>query len=64
MRDFVLRYSLDQQRIISIRYKKEEKIELRKIKVLKIHEEDIKAYCYLRHGVRSFKINNILSAIM
>lgn len=64
MLDYVLIYSLEKGKKINIRYKKDNKVTLRDIKVLKIQNDDIKAYCYLRHEIRSFKKGNILSAIM
>lgn len=64
MRDYVLKHSLEDQRIISIRYLKDNKIIQRRIKVIKIQGDNIQAYCYLRKSIRNFKRDNILSAIM
>jgi len=41
---------------------KKTEITQRKIKVLKINDDDIEAYCYLRHSIRHFKKDNILAA--
>jgi predicted DNA-binding transcriptional regulator YafY len=42
--------------------KKNNKISQRNIKVLKMQDDEIEAYCYLRHQVRHFKKENILAA--
>ncbi|KOP84133.1 hypothetical protein ACFFHH_20250 [Cytobacillus solani] len=36
-------------------------ISQRRIKVLSVNEESLKAYCYIRKQQRTFKITNILS---
>ena len=62
MSDYVLRSSLEDHKIITIMYVRNEEISQRNIKVLKIKDDEIEAYCYLRHQVRHFKKENILSA--
>lgn len=64
MYDYVLKHSLSEHRIISIIYmnKSDNKLSQRNIKVLKIQNDEIEAYCYLRHQVRHFKKENILAA--
>lgn len=62
MINHILKASLERNRIISIVYQKENKITQRNIKVLKIEEGSVKAFCFLRSQQRSFKIDNILSA--
>lgn len=57
-----LKTSLEGHKIITIMYMKKAEITQRKIKVLKINDEDIEAYCYLRHNIRHFKKDNILAA--
>ncbi|WP_055667356.1 hypothetical protein [Desnuesiella massiliensis] len=63
MFDYELKTSLSEHKIINIMYLKGEEITLRKIRVLKINNSDIKAYCYLRHGIRHFRKDNILAAV-
>lgn len=64
MQDYVLNHSLSEHKIITIIYmnKKNNNISQRNIKVLKIQDDEIEAYCYLRHQVRHFKKENILAA--
>lgn len=63
MFDYELKTSLIEHKIINIMYLKGEEITLRKIRVLKINDGDIEAYCYLRHGIRHFRKDNILAAV-
>lgn len=63
MFDYELKTSLIEHKIINIMYLKGEEITLRKIRVLKISDSDIEAYCYLRHGIRHFRKDNILAAV-
>jgi len=64
MIDYVLVESLKQHRIITIIYQGENKdISQRDIKVLKMQEDKIEAYCYLRHRIRNFKKSNVLAAL-
>lgn len=62
MFDHVLKASLEKQMVITIIYQKGIEITERKIKVLEISEDKIKAFCYLRRETRVFKKENILSA--
>ena len=62
MYDRVLKASLKEQRIIIILYLKGNEITQRTIKVIKITDDDVQAYCYLRKELRRFKKNNILAA--
>lgn len=63
MNDYVLKSSLADHKIITIMYMKNEKeISQRNIKVIEIKDDMVKAYCYLKHQVRYFKKENILSA--
>jgi len=62
MIDYVLKASHDENRIITIIYQKGNVITKRNIRVLSMDEYTIKAYCYLRHGVRVFRRKNILAA--
>jgi len=58
----ILRASLEKNWIITIIYIKDGQITQRDIKVLKINDSKIKAFCYLRNQIRIFNIDNILSA--
>lgn len=61
MYDNYLKASLEAHKAINIMYMKNSEITQRKIKVLKIRDEDIEAFCYLRHGIRHFRKENILA---
>jgi predicted DNA-binding transcriptional regulator YafY len=61
MNDYELKTSLSGHKVITIIYQKNEEITQRKIKVLKINDNDIEAYCYLRKQIRHFKKENILA---
>ncbi|MEW9096150.1 MAG: hypothetical protein AB2417_13810 [Clostridiaceae bacterium] len=63
MYDYVLRTSLVEHKIIDIMYLRGNEITQRKIKVIKINDNDIEAYCYLRNNIRHFKKENILAAM-
>ena len=60
--EHVLKSSLDAHKIITIMYQKNKEITQRKVKVLKMKDDDIEAYCYLRKQIRHFKKENILAA--
>jgi predicted DNA-binding transcriptional regulator YafY len=63
MFDNVLKTSLAAHKIITIMYQKGDEFTQRNIKIIKIKENDVEAYCYLRHEVRHFKKENILAAM-
>jgi hypothetical protein len=63
MFDYELRTSLNEHKILTIMYQKNEEITQRNIKVLKMDDKEIEAYCYLRHNIRHFKKDNILAAM-
>jgi len=60
--DHILGSSLECNLIVTIIYSGSAGISERNIKVLDIHGNSVKAYCYLRKQVRYFKKDNILSA--
>lgn len=62
MIDHILKASLENNQVITIIYQKGSEITKRNIRVLKITDDAIEAYCYLRRQVRRFKKDNILSA--
>jgi predicted DNA-binding transcriptional regulator YafY len=62
MTDYILKTSLTEHKIITIIYQTKDKITQRKVRVIKIENDTIEAYCYLRHQIRHFKLENILSA--
>lgn len=54
---------MEQNRMVEIIYMSESGvITQRKIQVLSIEEDRIRAFCYLRQLKRTFKVSNILSA--
>jgi predicted DNA-binding transcriptional regulator YafY len=63
MFDNVLKTSLAAHKIITIMYQKGDEFTQRNIKIIKIEENNVEAYCYLRHEVRHFKKSNILAAM-
>jgi predicted DNA-binding transcriptional regulator YafY len=62
MVDYILRASLEKHRSVTIVYQAGNKITQRKITVIGFKNNCIEAYCYLRHEMRNFKKENILSA--
>lgn len=58
----ILQKSLQNDLIITIMYEKSGAITKRDIKVMRIDEDRICAFCYLRNQVREFKTENILAA--
>lgn len=62
MIDYYLKLSLIKGKKIKIIYQKESKITERTIKVIRLENNKVEAYCYLRKGIRNFNKDNILSA--
>lgn len=62
MIDHILEASLENHQVIVIIYQKGNEITKRKIRVIRITDNDVEAYCYLRGQIRHFKKENILSA--
>ncbi|QUH20254.1 hypothetical protein [Alkaliphilus sp. B6464] len=58
-----LKYSLSNHKVIEIMYMKDLEITQRRIQVLKMDNEIIKALDISKGQLRTFKIDNILSAI-
>lgn len=63
MFDYVLINSLKDHRIVTIMYQGRKDITQRDIRIMKVMDKDIEAYCYLRHQIRHFKKENILAAM-
>lgn len=63
MVDYVVKSSLQEHKIITIMYQRGKEITKRNIRVMKLTNKDIEAYCYLRYQVRHFKKENILAAM-
>jgi predicted DNA-binding transcriptional regulator YafY len=61
--DNMLKNSLQEHRILTIMYQGEKGITQRDIKIMKLKDKDIEAYCFLRHQVRHFKKENILAVM-
>jgi predicted DNA-binding transcriptional regulator YafY len=62
MVDYILRASLEKHRSVTIVYLAGNKITQRNITVTGFRKNCVEAYRYLRHEMRNFKIENILSA--
>lgn len=62
--DYVLNTSLEKHCTITIMYQKGNEITQRNIRVLKLKDGNIEAYCNLRHDIRNFKKDNILAAFL
>lgn len=63
MFDNLLITSLAAHKVITIMYYKGDEFTQRNIKIIKIQDNDVEAYCYLRHQIRHFKKENILAAM-
>ena len=61
MIDYCLNYSMDNNAWLMMIYQKNGEITQRQIKVLKIYDDRISAYCRKAKGYRTFKIENILA---
>lgn len=62
MSKILLLSSMNEQICIDMIYQGEKgKLTQRRIRVTEIQDHHIKAYCYLRHSLRLFKIENILA---
>ena len=62
MIEYYLKISLLEGKKIKIIYQKENELTERMIKVNKIEDDKVEAFCYLRKGRRIFKKDNILAA--
>lgn len=58
-----LKYSLDNNKVISIIYMKDMDISQRRIQVLKLEKETVKAIDIDKGAIRTFKTDRILSAM-
>jgi len=63
MIEFVLKNAELSKMPIMIVYQKGSEITLRKIKVKRINNDIIQAYCFKKRGIRNFKRQNVLAAI-
>jgi len=63
MVDHVLKSSLQDHRIVTIMYQRGKEITKRNIRIMKLMDDDVEAYCYLRRQIRHFKKENILAAM-
>jgi predicted DNA-binding transcriptional regulator YafY len=61
MDESMLKNSLQDHKIVTIMYQSGKEITQRDIRIMKLMDKDIEAYCYLRHQVRHFKKENILA---
>ena len=60
----VLSFAMAENRPVVIIYSGKDGISQRRIYIRKIDENGVTAYCTLKKGVRKFKIENILSAVI
>ncbi|MGF7057643.1 hypothetical protein [Brassicibacter mesophilus] len=63
MGEYALKFSYNNHKVIEIMYMKGIEITQRKIQVLKIEDESIKALDIDKGAIRTFKKDNILAAI-
>jgi predicted DNA-binding transcriptional regulator YafY len=61
MDESMLRNSLQDHKIVTIIYQRGKEITQRDIRIMKLMDKDVEAYCYLRNQVRHFKKENILA---
>jgi predicted DNA-binding transcriptional regulator YafY len=61
MDESMLKNSLQDHKIVTIMYQSGKEITQRDIRIMKLMDKDIEAYCYLRHQVSHFKKENILA---
>lgn len=61
MDEYMLKKSLLDHKIVTIVYQRGKEITQRDIRIMKLMDKDVEAYCYLRHQVRHFKKDNILA---
>jgi len=61
MDEYMLKNLLQDHKIVTIIYQRGNEITQRDIRVMKLMDKDIEAYCYLRHQIRHFKKENILA---
>ncbi|WP_226666099.1 hypothetical protein [Metabacillus litoralis] len=63
MINYFLTFSLQKNKPITIIYLSNDgKVSQRKVLVKKIGHDKMIAYCFLRHHIRTFTLNNVLSA--
>jgi len=61
MDEYMLKNLLRDHKVVTIMYQRGKEITQRDIRIMKLMDKDIEAYCYLRHQVRHFKTENILA---
>ena len=61
MDEYMLKNSLQGHTIVTIMYQRGKEITQRDIRIMKLMDKDVEAFCYLRHQVRHFKKENILA---
>lgn len=58
----VLKRAIDENKKVRIIYESAGDYSERTIRVIALQTKDVRAYCYMRHARRIFKLNGILSA--
>ena len=61
MGEYILKNSLQDHKIVTIMYQVGKEITQRDIRIIKLMDKDVEAYCYLRHQVRHYKKEKILA---
>lgn len=55
---------MEYQRLLKIMYEKDGSFTERVIRPYQIKNDELYAYCYLRHGKRRFRLEYIIAAVM
>lgn len=59
-----IRKAMEYHRLLRIIYEKDGEFTERVIRPDHIRETELYAYCYMRHGKRRFRLENIVAAVM
>ncbi|HWO75019.1 MAG TPA: hypothetical protein VNM69_03760 [Bacillus sp. (in: firmicutes)] len=62
MQNKLLKWMIEGKAVEIIYESKQKQLTQRKIKILEIQESQVKAYCYFRDQIRTFQLDQILSA--
>ncbi|MET3698304.1 hypothetical protein SAMN05877753_108159 [Bacillus oleivorans] len=62
MQNKLLKWMIEGKIVEIIYESKQKQLTQRKIKILEIQDNQVKAYCYFRDQIRTFQIDQVLSA--